>query len=93
MKNPYDVIVKPLVTEKVMAGMNKLGIYSFAVRLEANKIEVKDAIEKVFNVKVADVRTLRIKGKVKRYRAARGQRPDWKKAVVRLQEGHRIDVV
>ncbi|MBI3269607.1 MAG: 50S ribosomal protein L23 [Planctomycetes bacterium] len=93
MKNPFDVIVKPLVTEKVMGAMQKQNTYTFSVLPGANKIEIKSAVEHAFNVKVADVRTIRMKGKVKQYRLARGRRPDWKKAVVRLVEGSRIDIL
>lgn len=93
MRNPYDVIVEPLITEKVMEVLNKQNTYAFQVAMSANKLEVKSAVEKAFNVKVKSVRTLVVKGKAKRYKFARGTRPDWKKAIVTLHEGHRIDIV
>ena len=93
MRNPYDVIIQPLITEKVMTAMQRHNTYAFRVNPEANKLEVKHAIEKAFNVKVKNVRTLRVRGKVKRYKFARGQQPTWKKAIVTLQEGHRLDIV
>ena len=63
----------------------------FKVALDANKLEIKHAIEKLFNVKVAAVRVLRMKGKVKRNRFGDVRRSDWKKAYIRLEQGHDID--
>ncbi len=93
MRNPYDVIVQPLITEKVTETLVPKSTYAFEVDMKANKHEVKNAVEKAFNVKVESVRTMIVKGKQKRYKFARGRQPDWKKAVVRLQEGHRIDIL
>ena len=93
MRNPYDVIVQPLITEKVTETLVPMSTYAFEVAMKANKLEVKSAIEKAFNVKVESVRTMIVKGKIKRYKFAKGRQPDWKKAVVRLQEGHRIDIL
>lgn len=94
MRNPYEVIRKPLVTEKSMAGQPK-GVYAFIVAMPSNKIEIKHAIEKVYNVKVDDVRIVKVKGKVKRMKnmLLEGARRDWKKAYVKLKEGHRLDII
>jgi large subunit ribosomal protein L23 len=96
MKNPYHVIRKPLVTEKSMRGIDKARTYTFAVDLAATKPEIRLAVERIFNVKVDRVRTMRRKGKPKSRRLARFLRtrqPDWKRAVVTLQEGHRIQIL
>lgn len=93
MRNPYDIIVQPLITEKVMEVLGKQNTYAFEVAMVANKIEVKKAVEVAFSVKVQSVRTMIVKGKNKRYKFARGRRPDWKKAIVTLKEGSKIDIV
>jgi len=96
MKNPYHVIVRPLVTEKSMRDIDRRRAYSFAVRPDATKPEIRLAVERIFNVKVDAVRTMRRKGKRKARRMARfmmSRRPDWKRAVVTLQEGHRIEIM
>jgi large subunit ribosomal protein L23 len=87
----YGLIVRPVVTEKSTLGSEHNQV-TFRVPLEATKPEIKAAIEKLFKVEVKSVNTLRQKGKVKRWRGKVGKRPDWKKAVVSLAEGHRIDV-
>lgn len=86
-----DVIIKPLVTEKSTLQMadNK---YSFRVHREANKTEIKQAVESVFKVKVLKVTTANVTGKVRRMGRSEGRRPDWKKAVVTLAEGSRIEI-
>jgi len=83
MRSPYDVIVKPIVTEKSMMDMES-GRYTFKVLTDANKTEIKIAIEEVFGVKVAKINTLNVKGKVKRQGRFVGKRADWKKAIVTL---------
>ncbi len=96
MKNPYHVLVKPLVTEKSMRDIERRKAYTFAVRPDATKPEIRLAVERIFNVKVEVVRTMRRRGKRKARRMARflmSRRPDWKRAVVTLQEGHRIDIL
>ncbi len=87
----YDMIIKPIITEKTTIQKDESGQVSFSVNPRANRIEIKRAIEKVFNVKVASVRTLNIKGKVKRRGRILGKRKDYKKAVVTLMPGERID--
>lgn len=83
MRSPYDVIVKPIVTEKSMMDM-EMGRYTFKVLSDANKNEIKTAVEAVFGVKVAKINTLNVKGKVKRQGRFVGKRADWKKAIVTL---------
>lgn len=91
MRDPYDILIKPIVSEKSMMlmGDNK---YSFEVARDANKIEVKQAVEKLFNVKVTAVTTRTIHGKTKRLGRTEGKRPDKKKAVVTLRDGDKIEI-
>ena len=91
MKSPFLVIKKPVVTEKSMANQQK-SVYTFIVAPESTKPEVKFAVEKAFNVKVTDVRTMRYAGKAKRMGKHAGRRPSWKKAVVTLAEGDSIEL-
>ncbi len=89
--NHYDVIRKPLITEKTtMASEN--GAVVFEVAIEANKPQIKEAVEAVFGVKVKAVNTTITKGKSKRFRGRLGTRKDVKKAYVTLEEGNTIDV-
>ena len=87
----YDVILAPVITEKatLLSEQNKV---VFRVRPDATKPEIKEAVERLFDVKVKSVNTLITKGKVKMFRGTRGQRSDVKKAVVTLEEGQTIDV-
>ena len=85
MKSPYDVIVRPLVTEDSMMKAEEK-TYVFEVAKNSNKIEIRNAIEKIFNVKVASVNTMNVRGKKKRMGQNVGKRPDWKKAIVQLTE-------
>ena len=86
MMTSYEIIKKPIITENSMDQMAERK-YTFEVAKEANKIEIKKAIEEVFGVKVEKVTTMRVLGKVKRMGANSGKRPDWKKAIVKLAEG------
>lgn len=83
MKSIYDVIIRPIVTEKSMNAMGNRK-FTFMVDIHANKFEIKEAVEKAFGVKVQDVCTMRMLGKVKRVGVHTGKRPDWKKAIVTL---------
>ncbi len=85
MKTVYDVIRKPIITEKTM-GIMENKKYTFEVAQDANKIEIKNAVEKIFGVKVASVNTMNVLGKYKRMGVHVGKRPDWKKAIVTLKE-------
>ncbi|MCG8356555.1 MAG: 50S ribosomal protein L23 [Kiloniellales bacterium] len=87
----YQVIRRPVVTEKSTLS-SEHGQVVFQVPLDANKFEIKTAVENLFKVKVKAVNTLRQKGKTKRFRGQIGRRPDTKKAYVTLEEGHSIDV-
>ena len=84
MKNAHDIIIKPIITEDSMDRLadNK---YTFKVAKDANKVEIAKAIEEIFDVKVAKVNTISVKGKQKRMGRYTGFRPDWKKAIVTLE--------
>lgn len=85
-----DVLIRPVITEKSTALMaeNK---YTFVVPLKATKIEVRQAVEQIFKVKVVDVNTIRVLGKVKRMGKTKGKRSDYKKAIVKLAPNERIE--
>lgn len=83
MRSPYDVLVKPIITEKSMMDMEE-GKYTFKVASDADKIEIRNAVEEVFGVKVAKINTMNVKGKVKRQGRFVGKRADWKKAIITL---------
>ena len=87
----YDVIKRPLVTEKSNIQKETANQLTFEVDRRANRIEIRRAIEQIFNVRVASVRTMQVTGKVKRRGRTLGKRRDWKKAVVTLRPGERID--
>jgi len=89
--NAYDIIRKPLLTEKSNKILETENKYSFRVNPHANKAQIKQAVEQVFDVKVKSVATLRMKGKMRRVGRYLGRKPNWKKAIVTLQEGHSID--
>ena len=90
MTNLRDVLIRPLITEKSNTGMqdNK---YTFIVPLNANKVEIRQAVETVFKVKVLDVNTVRVMGKIKRMGKYSGKRPDYKKAIVKIAPGPQIE--
>ncbi|MGQ9646764.1 MAG: 50S ribosomal protein L23 [Thermodesulfobacteriota bacterium] len=91
MKEPHHIIRRPWVTEKSTQQKEANNQYAFEVDPRANKIEIQSAVERLFKVRVAQVRTLGVLGKVKRLGRRYGKRPDWKKAIVTLKEGNRID--
>ena len=88
----YDIILGPVVTEKATRG-SEFNQVTFRVRRDAKKPEIKAAVEGLFEVKVTKVNTLRVRGKVKRWKGREGKRADWKKAVVSLAEGQSIDIM
>lgn len=90
MANPRDILIRPLITEKTTSMMadNK---YTFVVPLKANKVEIRQAVEQIFKVKVLDVNTIRVMGKTKRMGRTQGKRPDYKKAIVKLAPGQTIE--
>ena len=87
----YQVIVRPLITEKatILAGEGK---YAFEVNRRANKRQIRDAVEKAFNVKVLKVNTMNVRGKIRRVGRNMAQASDWKKALVTLVEGDTIQI-
>ena len=87
----YEIIVAPVITEKATMGSEHNQV-TFKVALDASKPEIRHAVETLFDVKVKAVNTLRVKGKIKRFRGTIGRRSDYKKAVVTLHEGNTIDV-
>jgi large subunit ribosomal protein L23 len=87
----YDIIRRPIITEKTNIQKDQSNQVTFEVDPSANRIEVQRAIEKIFNVKVANTRTLNVRGKVKRRGRILGKRRDWKKAIVTLMPGERIE--
>lgn len=88
--NMHDVVRGPLITEKAALLKDDHRTVCFKVALDANKTEIKGAVEKLFGVKVQSVRTVRMNGKLKRYGRFEGKRPDWKKAFVTLREGEKM---
>jgi large subunit ribosomal protein L23 len=89
--NPYDIIKRPLITEKTNIQKEDYNQMSFEVDRKANRVEIKRAIEHVFKVNVDTVRTMQVKGKTKQRGRIVGKRRNWKKAVVKLMPGERID--
>ena len=95
MRDPREVIVRPVVTERSMelsTGEAGDPQYAFIVHRDANKLEIKNAVEKLFNVSVAQVNTMNYRGKARRVGRFLGRRPGYKKAIVRLADGESIDV-
>ena len=98
MREGYDVIVRPVITEKTTGQIEEENVYTFIVNQKTNKLEIAHAVEKAWEVKVLDVRTMRYSGKAKRSILGRihknwalGRRPSFKKAVVKLAEGDSIE--
>jgi large subunit ribosomal protein L23 len=87
----YDIIRRPLITEKTTTQKELYNQLTFEVDRKANRIEIKKSVEKIFNVKVSSVRTMNVKGKPARRGKIMGKRRDWEKAVVKLMPGERID--
>jgi len=91
VKTTRDVIIRPIVSEKSYAGLER-NTYTFLVDQRANKTEIKEAIQKIWNVQVLSVNTLMRRGKVKRRRYTQGKRADQKRAIVTLAEGDTIEI-
>ena len=91
-RDVYTIVKQPIVTEKSTLATERGNAYTFLVDMRANKIEIKQAIEKIFKVKVDKVRTQVRKGKPRRVRFKVGYQPDWKRAVVTLKEGQKIEM-
>ena len=92
-RSAREVLIRPLMTEKSMRLKETHNTVTFEVRPDANKVEIRSAVEAVFNVKVAAVRTASFQGKLKRMGRHQGRRADWKKAFVTLAPGHKIELV
>ncbi len=92
MRNVYEVIVRPLVTEKAANALEREGAYHFVVAPAANKYQIASAVEKLFNVRVDKVRTMNYRGKERRVGRHTGRRASWKKAIVTLREGDTIEI-
>ncbi len=91
VKDPHDVLIAPVVSEKSY-GLLDANKYTFLVRPDANKTEIKIAVERIFKVKVLGVNTLNRAGKSRRTRFGTGKRPDTKRAIVTVADGQRIDI-
>jgi len=89
--HPYGVLLRPIITEKstLLTGQDK---YVFEVDIRANKNQIKEAVQLAFNVRVSDVNTMKVKGKPKRFGRKITLRPDWKKAIVTLVAGDKIEL-
>lgn len=90
--DPYKIIKRPVISEKSTLLTESHNKYVFEVAPEANKIQIKKAVEDIFKVAVVKVRTMRMPGKTKRVRLQIGRTPEWKKAVVTLKQGDRIEL-
>jgi large subunit ribosomal protein L23 len=88
---PHDIVIRPLITEKTSIQKEVNNQITFEVDRRANRVEIKKAIENIFNVNVVSVRTMQVKGKSKQRGRIVGKRRDWKKAIVTLMPGERID--
>ena len=86
MKDPRDIIIRPIISERTMDDSQN-SKYTFVVAKDANKIEIRKAVEEIFDVKVEKVNTMNMRGKIKRRGRFEGKRPDWKKAIVKLKPG------
>jgi large subunit ribosomal protein L23 len=91
MRNVYEVIKRPIISEKSTALAELAGKYAFEVHAKANKHEIRDAVQQLFKVNVREVRTMIVHGKVKRLARSTVKRSNWKKAIVSLAEGQKID--
>ena len=89
MRDPYKVIIKPLLTEKALA-LHDEGIYGFCVDKKANKLEIKNAVEKIFGVKVKEVKVINMSGKKRSRYRKEGFTSSWQKAYVKLKEGEKV---
>ncbi len=92
MRRVDQIIIRPLLTEKSSAAADETNTYAFAVGSDATKIEIKEAVERLFEVRVKTVRTMVVRGKIKRFGRHFGKRPNWKKAYVTLNGDDAINV-
>ena len=92
MSEFHKILMKPLVTEKSMQSLQESNRVSFKVKRDANKIQVRTAVEQIFEVTVESVNMVTVRGKKKRFGRNVGQSKDWKKAIVKLKEGDKIEL-
>ena len=95
MKKDQEILIKPILTEKILKMQESQGKYAFVVNKNSNKVEIKQAVQKKFDVTVDNVQTVNVKGKSKKMNTrrgiTRGKRSDWKKVIVTLRSGDSID--
>jgi len=89
--NPYEIVKRPVITEKTTIQKDTNNQLTFEVGRKANRVEIRHAVEKIFNVRAVKVRTMQMKGKAKRVGRIPGKRRDWKKAIVTLASGEHIE--
>ncbi|AZO96544.1 50S ribosomal protein L23 [Iocasia frigidifontis] len=92
MKDSRDVIISPIISEKSMDLIEENNTYTFKVARKANKVEIRNAIEDIFNVQVLKVNTMNVSGKKRRMGFKEGRTPAWKKAMVKLAAGDRLEI-
>ena len=90
MNNLYNIVIAPIITEKATK-ISEKNQYVFKVKIHSNKKEIKQAIEKLFKVKVKNIKTIKIKGKSKIFKGTKGKRSDYKKAIICLNKGENLD--
>lgn len=92
MKDARDIIIAPIISENTMSQMQEDNTYTFKVAKNANKIEIRNAVEEIFSVDVVNVNTINVRGKKRRLGFHTGKKPDWKKALVKLAEDDEIEI-
>ena len=92
MKDARDIIIAPIISENTMDQMQEANTYTFKVAKNANKVEIRNAVEEIFSVKVVNVNTMNVRGKKRRLGFHEGKKPDWKKALVKLAEDDEIEI-
>jgi len=90
--DPFDVLIRPLLTEKITGLQERANRVAFVVKPDVNRIEIRRAVESALNVKVKSVNVMKVMGKKKRQGRYLGKRPDWKKAIVTLHEGEKLEL-
>lgn len=90
--DPFDVLIRPLLTEKITGLQERANRVAFVVKPDVNRIEIRRAVESALNVKVKSVNVMKVMGKKKRQGRYLGKRSDWKKAIVTLQEGEKLEL-
>jgi len=92
MRAPFDILIRPLLTEKMTALRESANKFAFLVRPDASRVEIKRAVETALKVKVDRVNVMNVMGKTKRLGRFAGKRPDWKKAIVTLKKGEKLEM-